>query len=195
MTAAEMFGVPLAEVKPDMRRAAKTINFGIVYGMSPFGLSQQIQISAEQAKEYIDRYFQRYTGVKAWIERTLTEAREKGYVKTLLGRIRYLPEILSKNSAVRSFAERTAVNTPIQGTSADIIKLAMLHLESAQEQGGWAGRMLVQVHDELLFEMKPSEQESSQNRIKMIMEDALPLSIPIVVDLKTGPNWADLKPA
>src|SRR5207248_2774575 len=122
------------------------------------------------------------------------EARETGCVKTLLGRVRYLPEILSKNSAVRGFAERTAMNTPIQGTSADIIKLAMLHLHTAHQKKEWTGQMLVQVHDELLFDMRPSELASSQQRIKQLMEQALPLSIPVTVDLKTGPSWSEMSP-
>ncbi len=193
LTACEIFSVTPEKLTPDMRRAAKSINFGIVYGMSPYGLSQQLQIPVEKAKEYIDRYFERYPGVKAWIERILQEARDQGYVKTLLGRIRYLPEIKSKNSAVRGFAERTAMNTPIQGTSADIIKLAMLHLLTAHAQKEWSGTMLVQVHDELLFEIPPDELASSQKRIKQIMEQALPLSVPVIVDLKSGSNWAEMK--
>src|SRR5947207_12155807 len=132
-------------------------------------------------------------GVKAWIGAILDEARRQGYVKTLFGRIRYLPEINSKNSAVRGFAERTAMNTPIQGTSADIIKLAMLHLEASQAKKEWSGTMLVQVHDELLFEIPPADLAPSQAKIKQLMEDALPLSVPVVVDLKSGPNWAEMK--
>ena len=193
LTACEVFGVTPKDITPEMRRAAKSINFGIVYGISPYGLSQQLQVSAEDAKTYIDRYFNRYAGVKAWIDQILQQARAEGYVKTLLGRIRYLPEIRSKNSAVRGFAERTAMNTPIQGTSADLIKLAMLHLQTAQEKREWSGRMLVQVHDELLFEMPPADLAASQKRIKELMERALPLSVPVIVDLKTGPNWAEME--
>jgi DNA polymerase-1 len=194
LTACEVFGVAPQETTPEMRRAAKSINFGIIYGMSPYGLSQQLQITAEEAKSYIDRYFERYPGVKAWIEHILQEARDKGFVKTLLGRIRYLPEIQSKNSAVRGFAERTAMNTPIQGTSADIIKLAMLHVHAAQLKKEWMGKMLVQVHDELLFEIPPSELAFSQKRIKELMEQALALSVPVVVDLKSGQNWSEMSP-
>lgn len=194
ITAAEVFSVTSPNVTTDMRRAAKSINFGIIYGMSAYGLSQQLQISAEQAKSYIDRYFERYPGVKLWIDKILKEAREKGYVTTLLGRIRYLPEILSKNSAVRGFAERTAMNTPVQGTSADIIKLAMLHLETSGQKQEWSGRMLLQVHDELLFELDAKDLPRSGQRIKQLMQDALPLSVPVIVDLKSGPNWAEMKP-
>jgi DNA polymerase I len=192
-TACEVFGVRPQDATAEMRRAAKSINFGIVYGMSAYGLSQQLQIPPEQAKAYIDKYFERYPGVKAWIEQILEEARKNGYVKTLLGRVRYLPEILSRNSAVRGFAERTAMNTPIQGTSADIIKLAMLQLRIAHQKKEWAGRMLLQVHDELLFEITPPDLPPAQKKIKQMMEQALPLSVPVVVDLKTGPNWAELK--
>lgn len=194
LTACDVFGVTPKEATPEMRRAAKSINFGIVYGISSYGLSQQLQISADDAKKYIDRYFEKYPGVKAWIDHILKEARELGFVKTLLGRIRYLPEIQSKNSAVRGFAERTAMNTPIQGTSADIIKLAMLHLNTAQQKNEWTGLMLIQVHDELLFEIPPSELPTSQKRIKQLMEQALPLSVPVVVDLKTGKNWSEMSP-
>jgi DNA polymerase-1 len=193
-TACEIFDVAPSAVTPELRRVAKSINFGIVYGMSAYGLSQQLQITPEEAKAHIDRYFERYPGVQAWIEAILKEAREKGCVKTLLGRIRYLPEINSKNSAVRGFAERTAMNTPIQGTSADIIKLAMIHLEDAKRRGEWTGEMLVQVHDELLFEIAPGVLPSAAQRIKAVMESALPLAIPVVVDLKTGANWAEMTP-
>jgi DNA polymerase I len=193
-TASEVFGVAESEVTADMRRAAKSINFGIVYGISPFGLSQQLQIPAEQSKQYIARYFERYPGVKSWIDQILLEARDKGYVKTLAGRIRYLPEILSKNGAMRGFAERTAMNTPIQGTSADIIKIAMLQLESAADRFEWKGKMLVQVHDELLFEVEPEQLENGQAIIKRIMEQALPLDVPVIVDLKVGQNWAEMVP-
>ena len=194
LTAAEIFNMKPVEVGPDMRRVAKSINFGIVYGMSPFGLSQQLQITVEEAKVHIDRYFVRYPGVRAWIDAILKEAREKGSVRTLLGRIRYLPEIESKNGAIRGFAERTAMNTPIQGTSADVIKAAMIQLAQTHAQKKWKGRMLLQVHDELLFEIEHAEMERSQKVIKSIMENAIPLSIPVVVDLKVGTSWADMKP-
>jgi DNA polymerase-1 len=194
LTACDIFNVTPKDMTPELRRIAKSINFGIVYGISPFGLSQQLQIPTEQAKAYIEKYFQRYPGVKLWIDTILKEARQNGYVRTLLGRIRYLPEIQSKNSAVRGFAERTAMNTPIQGTSADIIKLAMLHLAKAREQQEWAGEMLLQVHDELVFEIPSEQLAGSAQKIKRIMEEALPLSIPVVVDLKSGSNWAEMKP-
>ncbi len=194
-TACEIFGITPKDMTPEVRRVAKSINFGIVYGISAFGLAQQLGIPVEEADAHIKRYFERYPGVKAWIERTLKEARQTGYVKTLLGRIRYLPEIQSQNGSMRGFAERTAMNTPIQGTSADVIKLAMIKLSEAQGTGQWKGNMLVQVHDELLFEIPPADLASSQSKIKELMETAIPLRIPVVVDLKTGANWSVMSPA
>jgi DNA polymerase-1 len=193
-TASEIFGVKPAEVNSDLRRVAKSINFGIVYGISAFGLSQQLQIPADEAKDHIQRYFDRYPGVRAWIDRTLEEARKDGFVRTLLGRIRYLPEITSKNIQMRNFAERTAMNTPIQGTSADVIKLAMIQLARAKERDEWAGEMLLQVHDELVFEVPNDAVAATKLVIKRLMETVLELSIPIVVDLKAGPNWAEMTP-
>jgi DNA polymerase-1 len=179
---------------PELRRVAKSINFGIVYGISAFGLSQQLGISVEEADAHIKRYFERYPGVKAWIEKTLNEARRDGYVRTLLGRVRYLPEIQSQNGSTRGFAERTAMNTPIQGTSADVIKLAMIQLSEKHAAGQWRGNMLVQVHDELLFEIPPDDLARSQSKIKELMETAIPLRIPVVVDLKVGDNWSEMTP-
>lgn len=193
-TACEIFGVTPSAMTPELRRVAKSINFGIVYGISAFGLAQQLQISNEEAKGHIERYFQRYPGVRSWIDAILKEAGEKGYVRTLLGRIRYLPEIKSKNSQIRGFAERTAMNTPIQGTSADVIKLAMIHLAESHAKKTWQGEMLVQVHDELLFELPPEGIEKTQTLIKQTMENALKVSIPLVVDLKVGSNWSEMTP-
>ena len=193
-TACEIFGITSKQMTPEVRRVAKSINFGIVYGISAFGLSQQLAISMEQAQSHITRYFERYPGVKKWIEKTIADARKDGYVRTLLGRIRYLPEIQSPNGAMRGFAERTAMNTPIQGTSADVIKLAMIKLVQAQEANEWKGNMLVQVHDELLFEIPPDDLSRSQSKIKDLMETAIPLRIPVVVDLKAGANWSEMTP-
>jgi len=191
-TAGEIFGVGPKEMTPELRRIAKSINFGIVYGMSAFGLSQQLGIPMDQAQAHIQRYFERYPGVKAWIEKTLQEARKEGSVRTLLGRIRYLTEIQSQNGAMRGFAERTAMNTPIQGTSADVIKLAMIHLAGARASNEWSGNMLLQVHDELLFEIPPADLSRSAATIKHLMETAIPLSIPVLVDLKIGSNWSEM---
>jgi len=192
-TAVEIFGVSPNDVNPEMRRVAKSINFGIVYGISAFGLGQQLGIPMDQAQGHIHRYFERYPGVKTWIDQILESARREGSVRTLLGRIRFLPEIASTNGAIRGFAERTAMNTPIQGTSADVIKVAMLHLAQNRLKNEWAGDMLLQVHDELVFEIPEAHFETSAPVIKRIMEEAVALDIPVVVDLKTGPSWSEMK--
>jgi DNA polymerase-1 len=193
-TAREIFGLAADQkVDEESRRVAKSVNFGIVYGQTPFGLSQQLGIPQAQAKEYIERYLARYAGVARWMKEIVETARKDGYVTTLLNRRRYLPEIKAPNPAVRGFAERTALNTPIQGTSADIIKVAMIRAvrELARERS--RTRLLCQVHDDLLFEVPRDELASVSRRLKAIMESAMTLSVPLVVDLKTGPNWADME--
>lgn len=192
-TACEIFSISPDEITPELRRIAKTINFGIIYGMSAYGLSQQLNIPQEEAEKYIENYFTKYSGVKIWIEKILEEAREKGYVSTLLNRIRYLPEINSKNGQMRSFAERTAMNTPIQGSAADIIKVAMINISHKLQVTGYRSRMLVQVHDELLFECPEDEIEEIRKLVKNEMENAIKLSIPLVAEIKTGLNWRDLE--
>ncbi len=191
-TASEVFGVQISDVTPEMRRAAKAVNFGIVYGISDYGLSQNLGIPKEQAKTYIDNYFSRYPGVKRWTERVIEEAREKGYVTTMLGRRRYLPDLHSRNRAVRQFAERTAVNTPIQGSAADLIKLAMVKVDSQLETVGSECVMLLQVHDELIFEISQQELMLTAEVIKRTMAQAMEFSVPIVVDMKVGHNWCDM---
>lgn len=193
-TAAEVFEVPMDQVAPDMRRRAKTVNFGLVYGQTDYGLSRELGISRAEAREFIDRYFARYPGVKAYMEQTIAAGREKGYVTTLLGRRRYLPEINSRNRNLRSFAERIAINSPIQGTAADIIKLAMVDLHTEMEGRGLKSRMLLQVHDELIFEIPSGEISEMSRLVRSRMEEALKLEVPLRVDLKTGPNWYDLTP-
>lgn len=193
-TASEVFGVRMEDVTKEMRRAAKAVNFGIVYGISDFGLSQDLGITRAEAKAYIDSYFSRYHGVKTYIERVINQAREKGYVVTLLNRRRYLPDILSRNFHLRSFAERAAMNTPIQGSAADIIKLAMLKLQAVIEKEQPEVRMILQVHDELIFEV-PREKISTMGAIvNEVMSKVYPLAVPLKVDLQTGPNWYDLVP-
>ena len=192
-TAAEVFGVDVHSVSPAQRRIAKTINFGIIYGMSSFGLAQQLSLSPSEAQTYIDRYFERYRGVKNWIEAVIAQARAQGYVTTLTGRIRYLPEIRAANAQVRKFAERTAMNTPIQGTSADIIKIAMIRIHKAMTREHAAATMLMQVHDELLFEIPEGDLAASAALIKNEMESAMGLSVPVIVDIKSGQSWADMK--
>lgn len=192
-TASEVFGVALSSVTPEQRRIAKTINFGIVYGMSPFGLSQQLSIPQHQAKEYIERYFNKYSGVQKWIENIIKETCAKGYVTTLTGRIRYLPEINSSNSQVRKFSERMAMNTPVQGTSADIIKIAMIRLYRKLTDGGYETKMIMQVHDELLFDVPEKEVGSVAPVIKQTMEEAMRLDVALRADIKIGRNWSDLE--
>jgi len=193
VTASEVFGVKKEEVTPEMRKRAKAINFGIVYGQQSWGLSQQIGTNADEAQKYIDRYFEKYSGVKKWIEKIIVDAKEKFYVTTLLGRLRYLPEINSKNGQMRALSERLAMNTPIQGTSADIIKVAMTKVYNKQKAEGLNSKMLIQVHDELLFEIPEGEFQAAARLIKYEMENAIKLNIPVIVDVKYGMNWADLK--
>lgn len=193
-TARDIFGLkPGDPVSDDQRRVAKSVNFGIVYGQTGFGLSQQLGLPMAQAQAYINAYFAKYAGVKAWIARVLEEARAQGYVTTLLGRRRYLPEIKASNAAVRAFAERTAMNTPIQGTSADLIKVAMRDVARLLEKKKGKTRLLVQVHDDLLFEVPRNELSEVSAWVKTAMESAVALTVPVVVDLKTGPNWADME--
>ena len=190
-TACAMFGVPPEFVTPELRRRAKTINFGIIYGMSPFGLAEQLGISRHEAKTLIDQYFQQYPGVKTYIKRTLEDARRKGYVTTLLGRRRYLPEINSSNRQMREFAERTAINTPVQGTAADLIKVAMVRVWRKLREGGYRTKMILQVHDELVFEVPKDELEEVKNLVVGQMEGALKLKVPIKVDVGVGTNWLE----
>ncbi|NLW07943.1 MAG: DNA polymerase I [Clostridia bacterium] len=193
-TAAEVFGVPLAEVTAEMRYRAKAVNFGIVYGISDYGLSRDLGISRSEARNYIERYFQRYAGVKAYMEEIVARARQDGYVTTLLGRRRYLPDLFSSNHNVRSFGERTAINTPIQGSAADIIKIAMVKIFSMLEEAQSTARMILQVHDELIFDVAAEELATLVPLIKTGMENTLELKVPLQVDIKYGPNLYDLHP-
>jgi len=189
-TAAEIFQLLPGMITPEMRRQAKVINFGIIYGMSPFRLSKELGISHKMARIYIENYFRRYKGVKLFIEETKEEARKAGEVTTLLGRRRSLPDISSKNRMAREFAERTAVNTPLQGSAADLIKVAMVRIYQALEQEGLKAKMLLQVHDELVFELPPQEVKAVEKHVTQIMEGVYPLRVPLKVDIKSGPNWA-----
>ncbi|MHB1419688.1 MAG: DNA polymerase I [Bacillota bacterium] len=191
-TAAEVFGVPMDQVSYEMRRRAKAVNFGIVYGISDFGLARDLGISRKEASEYIKLYFARYHGVKRYMEEVVEEARQKGYVCTMLNRRRYLPDLFSPNYNVRNFGERTAINTPIQGSAADIIKLAMILVDGELEKRKLSSRMILQVHDELIFEVPPEELGELAALTKSCMEDAVQLQVPLGVDLKTGDNWHDL---
>jgi DNA polymerase-1 len=193
LTASQIFSVPAGEVNAEHRRRAKAVNFGIVYGLSAFGLSQQIGIDQKEAKRFIDAYFEKYAGVRAFIDRTLEQARSELKVATLFGRIRPLPDMLSKNWNLRGFAERTAVNTPLQGTAADLIKLAMIHIDAEILQRKLKSRMLLQVHDELVFEVPETEIDIMKPLIIEQMEKAHALKVPLKVDLGTGPNWRDVE--
>lgn len=193
-TAAEVFNVPLEEVTPLMRNRAKAVNFGIIYGISDYGLSQDLQISRAEARKYIENYFARYTGVKRYVEECIKTAREKGYVTTVMDRRRYLPDINHPNFSRRSFAERIARNTPIQGSAADIIKSAMLSIDKWLEENGFKAAMLLQVHDELIFEVPHEELDKVAAGIKSLMEGVFPLTVPLKVDLKVGRDWYHLVP-
>jgi DNA polymerase-1 len=192
-TAAEVMNIPPLIVGPEERRRAKAVNFGIVYGISPFGLSQQLGISRAEAELYIQSYFERYTGVKKFIERTIAEVRRSGVTRTLLGRERPIPEMNSRNPAARGFAERTAVNSPLQGTAADLIKLAMVHIDRRLREEKFHAAMLLQVHDELVFEAPPEEAQKLSTMVKQEMEQVYPLEVPLVADIGVGDNWRDAK--
>jgi DNA polymerase-1 len=191
-TASEIFEVPIEKVTPPMRREAKVINFGIIYGMSAYGLSQQLVIEPKIAQAYIDGYFKKYTGVQAYIEKSLEEARQKGYVMTLLHRRRYLPDIDSPTVAVRQAAERMAVNTPLQGTAADMIKVAMIHIQNRIEEFGLSTKMIMQVHDELVFEVPEEELQKAIPMIQNEMETVMNLSVPLKISIHSGRNWAEM---
>ena len=193
LTASQVFGVPPLMVTPDHRRQAKVVNFGIVYGLSPFGLSQNLGIEPSEAKQFIAAYFEKYSGVRAFIDKTLEEARRDMKVKTLFGRVRPIPDINSKNANQRGFAERTAVNTPLQGTAADLIKIAMIRIDAALRERGLKSRMTLQVHDELVFEIPEDEVEVMQPLVREQMERVHELAVPLQVEMGVGPNWRDLE--
>jgi DNA polymerase-1 len=191
-TAAEVFGLSLDEVSPEQRNAAKAINFGIIYGISSFGLAKGINLTRAQAQEYIDSYFLRYPMVKAYLDGLVEQGKQQGYVTTLAGRRRYLPNLRSRNFALRNFAARTAMNTPIQGSAADIIKLAMLRVRSALQEAGLKTRLLLQVHDELVLETPKEELETAAALVKREMENVYPLDVPLLVEVSYGLNWRDV---
>jgi DNA polymerase-1 len=193
LTASQVFGVPPLMVTPDHRRQAKVVNFGIVYGLSPFGLSQNLGIEPAEAKQFIANYFEQYKGVRTFIDKTLEEARRDLKVRTLFGRIRPIPDINTKNSNQRGFAERTAVNTPLQGTAADLIKVAMIRIDAAVRTRNLKSRMTLQVHDELVFEVPEKEIEMMQSLVRDQMEKVHALAVPLLVEMGVGPNWRDLE--
>ena len=186
-----MYGVELEDVTPDMRRAAKTANFAVIYGVSAFGLSQQTELNLDEARHFIDTYFERYPGIKKYMEAIKQSARDKGYVTTLFNRRRYIPEINDKNFNVRQFAERTAINTPIQGTAADMIKVAMIKIY--QKTADRQSKMVLQVHDELVFDVIKGEVPELKKIVKNGMEKAARLKVPVVADIGVGENWLEAK--
>ena len=192
-TAAQIMGVDASQVTSDMRRLAKTVNFGVIYGMSEYGLEQATELSREAAAQFITAYFEKYSGVKQYLEATKEQVKKTGSVQTMLGRRRLIPEINSSNRQVREAAERMAINMPVQGTSADIIKVAMIHLYREMEKRQLKSKMLLQVHDELVFEVPEAEVKTMCQLVPEIMSTALTLSVPLKVDINTGSNWGEMK--
>jgi len=192
-TAAQLYGVDASQVTEDMRRLAKTVNFGVIYGMSDYGLQQATELSREEAAQFIASYFEKYPGIKQYLESTKEQARKQGYVQTLLGRKRFIPEINSPNRQIREAAERMAINMPVQGTSADIIKVAMINLHREMDKRQLKSKLLLQVHDELIFEVPQNEVETMRQLVPQIMSTALTLSVPLKVDIKTGNNWGEME--
>src|SRR5881628_271827 len=193
-TAVEIFNLPAAQITKDMRRVAKTVNFGIIYGISPYGLSSQLGIAQQEARKYIDAYFTKFQGVKAFLDRTIAEAKEKGYVTTLLGRRRPIVELLSGDPTQRGMGERMAMNTPIQGTAADVIKLAMLAVRGRLQAEGAAAKMILQVHDELIFEVTGGAIEAVRKGVVEEMDRVVTLAVPLKVDVGVGRNWREAHP-
>ncbi len=191
LTASSVFGVPLDDVTKDMRRQAKVINFSTIYGVSPYGLSQQVDISVSQAKIFIDKYFETYPGFKNYMEDTIKFAKKNTYVETLLGRKRPIVDINSDVSFRREGAERIAINTPIQGTSADMIKIAMINISQAMKSAQMKSRMIMQVHDELVFEAHICEMDELSSLVREKMENAITLDIPMIAENKFGDNWEE----
>ena len=193
LTASQVFGVPLEKVEPHMRRAAKAVNFGIIYGISDFGLASNLNISAKQAREYIRAYFDRYSDVKKYMDANVAFAREHGYVTTLLGRKRVINEIRSSNFNIRSFGERAAMNMPLQGSSADIIKIAMVNIDKRMKEEGLRSQLILQVHDELVIDAFEEERERVSELLKHEMENAVTLQVPLVAEVHCGKNWYEAK--
>ncbi|MBX3635544.1 MAG: DNA polymerase I, partial [Rubrivivax sp.] len=188
-TASEVFGVPLDQVGSEQRRYAKVINFGLIYGMGAFGLAGNLGIEQKAAKDYIDRYFARFAGVRRYMDETRVQAKERGYVETVFGRRLWLPEINSGNGPRRAGAERQAINAPMQGTAADLIKLAMIAVQQALDDEGRATRMIMQVHDELVLEVPDAELAWAREAIPRLMAGVAQLKVPLLAEVGVGPNW------
>jgi DNA polymerase-1 len=188
-TAAKIFGIEISDVTREMRNRAKTANFGIIYGISTFGLSERLNIGRKEAKELIDGYFNTYPGIRAYIDESIRKARECGYVTTMFGRRRYLRDINSRNAVVRGFAERNAINAPIQGSAADLIKKAMIRIHERMKAEKYSSKMILQVHDELIFEVPETELNNLREMVLHEMVNAVKLDVPVTVEWGTGKNW------
>ena len=192
-TASEVFHVNIEDVTPELRDSAKAVNFGIVYGISDYGLSVDLNISRKEAKEYIDNYLANYKLVKKYMEDIVKEGKDNGFVETILHRRRYIPELAAKNFNIKSFGERIAMNTPIQGSAADIIKMAMIQVHNEIKKRNLKSRLILQVHDELIIESPRDEIEEVREMLKDLMENAIKLDVPLIVDLEVGDSWYDTK--
>jgi DNA polymerase-1 len=191
-TASEIFGVPIEQVDSDLRGKAKAVNFGIIYGISDFGLARNTGVSRAEARTFIEMYFTRYPKIREFMDAAIEKARKDGFVTTMLGRRRMIPDIQSRIFAKRSFAERTAINSPIQGSAADIIKLAMVKIYARLRREGLVSRMILQVHDELIFEIPPEEEDAMRSLVRQEMEGAVQLKVPVKVQIDVGKSWFDV---
>ena len=192
-TASEIFDVPPEWVTPELRSRAKAVNFGLIYGISGFGLSRNTGVSRKEAAEFIEKYFEKYPGVKRYMDETAQSGMENGYAETLMGRRRYLPELRSDKAQIREFGKRAAMNTPVQGTAADIIKVAMIRVDRALREHGLRSRLISQVHDELILECPPEEAEEAGRLLRDAMENAIRLKVPLVAEVHSGSSWAEAK--
>ena len=191
--ASKVLEIPIEEVTKEQRSSAKAVNFGIVYGISDFGLANQLGVSNKQAKEYINQYLEKYQGIKHFMDDIVESAKAKGYVETLFGRRRYIPEIKSSNYMVRQFGSRVAMNTPIQGTAADIMKIAMINVNKALKEKHINGKIVLQIHDELLLEVSKEDKQQAKEILKQCMENAMKLSVPLEVEISEGEDWYEVK--
>jgi DNA polymerase-1 len=189
--ASRAFGLPADQVDPELRRRIKAMSYGLAYGLSAYGLAQQLRITPDEAREQMDAYFQRFGGVRDYLREVVDQARRVGYTETIMGRRRYLPDLTSDNRQRREMAERMALNAPIQGSAADIIKVAMLRVDAALRAGGFGSRLLLQVHDELVLELAPGEREAVEELVRREMGGAYPLTVPMDVSVGVGRTWDD----